>query len=109
MNKISFNRDSIRRAALTFSCMTLTHIISLAQDAGATGAFTKIATDIKGYQGPVKNILYAIASVIALVGAFNIYHKMTNGDQDVKKTIMLTLGGCIGFVALAAALPEFFK
>ena len=52
--------------------------------------------------------MYAIASVIAIVGAFNIYFKMQNGDQDVKKTIMLTIGGCIAFVALATSLPLFF-
>lgn len=33
---------------------------------------------------------------------------MQNGDQDVKKTIMMTMGGCIAFVALAEALPAFF-
>lgn len=67
-----------------------------------------IATQIGEYQTTVKNILYAVAAIISLVGAFNIFNKMSNGDQDVKKTIMLTLGGCIGFVALAKALPAFF-
>ena len=51
----------------------------------------------------------AIAAVIVLVGAFNVYFKMQNGDQDVKKTIMLTIGGCIAFIALSEALPLFFK
>ena len=50
----------------------------------------------------------AIAAVIVLVGAFNVYFKMQNGDQDVKKTIMLTIGGCIAFIALSEALPLFF-
>lgn len=82
----------------------------LAQDAGAgAGAFNAATDQISGYQGPVQKLLYAIAAVIALVGAFNVYHKMTNGDQDVKKTIMLTLGGCIAMVALSTALPAFFK
>lgn len=34
---------------------------------------------------------------------------LQNGDQDVKKTIMLTIGGCIAFIALSEALPLFFK
>ena len=50
-----------------------------------------------------------IAAVIVLVGAFNVYFKMQNGDQDVKKTIMMTIGGCIAFIALSEALPLFFK
>ena len=49
-----------------------------------------------------------LAAVIVLVGAFNVYFKMQNGDQDVKKTIMLTIGGCIAFIALSEALPLFF-
>lgn len=70
--------------------------------------FAAATGTIKGYQTSVQNLLYAIAAVIALVGAFNVYHKMTNGDQDVKKTIMLTLGGCIAMIALSQALPAFF-
>ena len=34
---------------------------------------------------------------------------LQNGDQDVKKTIMLTIGGCVAFIAMSEALPLFFK
>ena len=56
-------------------------------------------------------VVNAIADgyTIVLVGAFNVYFKMQNGDQDIKKTIMLTIGGCIAFIALSEALPLFFK
>lgn len=80
-----------------------------AQDSSAgSGAITSVTEEIKKYVPGVKNLLMAIAAVISLVGAFNVYHKMTNGDQDVKKTIMLTLGGCIAMIALSQALPTFF-
>lgn len=75
----------------------------------ATGAFNSAAKTIESYQEPVEAVMKAIACVIAIVGAFNVYFKMQNGDQDVKKTIMLTIGGCIAFVALAQALPLFFS
>ena len=65
--------------------------------------------EVSSYQTPVSNLMKAIAAVIVLVGAFNVYFKMQNGDQDVKKTIMLTIGGCIAFIALSEALPLFFK
>ena len=61
------------------------------------------------YQTPVANLMKAIAAVIVLVGAFNVYFKMQNGDQDVKKTIMMTIGGCVAFIAMSEALPLFFK
>lgn len=75
--------------------------------AGSKGAagFTKATQEVSSYQTPVSNLMKAIAAVIVLVGAFNVYFKMQNGDQDVKKTIMLTIGGCIAFIALSEALP----
>lgn len=83
-------------------------MFSMAQSKGAAG-FTSAATEISSYMKPVQTLLYAIAGVVSLVGAFNIYFKMQNGDQDVKKTIMMTVGGCVAFIAAATALPAFFK
>ena len=59
------------------------------------GGFTKATTEISSYQTPVANLMKAIAAVIVLVGAFNVYFKMQNGDQDVKKTIMMNIRGCV--------------
>lgn len=81
---------------------------AFAQSKGA-GGFSSATTEINSYATPVKNLMYAIAAVIAVVGAFNVYFKMQNGDQDVKKTIMMTIGGCVAMVAMATALPMFFK
>lgn len=91
-------------------CVALALSQNANAQAGAAGAggFADAANTFQTYQEPVKKLLYAIASVIAIVGAFNIYFKMQNGDQDVKKTIMMTVGGCVAFIAAAAALPKFF-
>jgi hypothetical protein len=69
--------------------------------ANAVGSFSK-------YIGPVQNLMYVLAAVISVVGAFSIYFKMNNGDQDVKKSIMLTVGGCLALIVMATALPKFF-
>lgn len=85
-------------------------VATYASSKGA-GGFTKgnCTTEISSYQTPVSNLMKAIAAVIVLVGAFNVYFKMQNGDQDVKKTVMMTIGGCVAFVAMSEALPMFFK
>ena len=80
----------------------------LASSKGA-GGFSKATTEIQSYETPVSNLMKAIAAVIVLVGAFNVYFKMQNGDQDVKKTVMMTIGGCVAFIAMSEALPMFFK
>jgi hypothetical protein len=81
---------------------------AMASNKGA-GGFSKATTEIQSYETPVSNLMKAIAAVIVLVGAFNVYFKMQNGDQDVKKTVMMTIGGCVAFIAMSEALPMFFK
>lgn len=96
------------RAFSVFAMTSLCYLASFAAANDGVQAFGEIASDIAQYQEPVQKVIYAIAAVIALVGAFNIYHKMTNGDQDVKKTAMLVIGGCIALLALSSALPGMF-
>lgn len=101
--------STMARCVLTFLCaLSLQVAEANAAGRGAAG-FTKATQEVTSYQTPVSNLMKAIAAVIVLVGAFNVYFKMQNGDQDVKKTIMMTIGGCISFVALSEALPLFFK
>lgn len=98
-----------KKRIATFAGMFLfCAVATFAQSHGA-GGFQKAINEVSGYQEPVGNLMKAIAAVIALVGAFNVYFKMSNGDQDVKKTIMLTIGGCVAFIAMSEALPLFFS
>lgn len=102
------NSAFAHKGMLAMGAVMLTVSDMMAASKGAAG-FTKATQEVSSYQTPVSNLMKAIAAVIVLVGAFNVYFKMQNGDQDVKKTIMLTIGGCIAFIALSEALPLFFK
>ena len=102
------SKISLNRGFTLFMFGFMGGVQAFAQSRGA-GGFTSATTEISSYADPVKKLMYAIAAVIALVGAFNVYFKMQNGDQDVKKTIMMTIGGCVAMVAMATALPMFFK
>lgn len=97
-----------RKGILAPTALTISVGDAMATSKGAAG-FTKATTEVSSYETPVSNLMKAIAAVIVLVGAFNVYFKMQNGDQDVKKTIMLTIGGCVAFIAMSEALPLFFK
>lgn len=97
-----------QKGVLALTAITISVGEAMAASKGAAG-FTKATQEVSSYQTPVSNLMKAIAAVIVLVGAFNVYFKMQNGDQDVKKTIMMTIGGCIAFIALSEALPLFFK
>ena len=76
-------------------------------DAG-TSAMEEVATEITKYVPYVVNLCYAIAGVVAVVGAISIYISMNNEEQDVKKKIMMVVGACIFLIAAANALPLFF-
>ncbi len=73
-----------------------------------TTALGTVTTEIAKYVPYVVKLCYAIAGVVAVVGAISVYIKMNNEEQDVKKSIMMIVGACIFLVAAAQALPLFF-
>ena len=73
-----------------------------------TTALSEVTTQIAKYIPYVVNLVYAIAGVVAVVGAISVYIKMNNEEQDVKKSIMMIVGACLFLVAAAQALPLFF-
>jgi hypothetical protein len=103
--KTKLSYQGLRFASLALMLMMSTGYAMA--DAGSS-AITGAVGTFKGYIDPVRNLLYVIAAVVSIIGAFNVFYKMNNGDQDVKKTIMMTIGGCAALVAMAVALPKFF-
>ena len=73
-----------------------------------TTALSEVTTQIAKYIPYVVKLGYAIAGVVAVVGAISVYIKMNNEAQDVKKSIMMIVGACLFLVAAAQALPLFF-
>lgn len=88
----AFNRILCSRFAqkttMAFIALTISVGEAMAASKGAAG-FTKATQEVSSYQTPVSNLMKAIAAVIVLVGAFNVYFKMQNGDQDVKNILVL--------------------
>ena len=73
-----------------------------------TNALSTVAEEIAKYVPIVVKLCYAIAGVVAIVGAISVYIAMNNEEQDVKKKIMMVVGACIFLIAAAQALPLFF-
>ena len=73
-----------------------------------TTALGTVTTEIAKYVPVVVKLCYAVAGVVAVVGAISVYIKMNNEEQDVKKSIMMLVGACIFLIAAAQALPLFF-
>lgn len=104
----SFMRSNAAKRVCMFVVVFLCATgVALADAVGVQGIEDATST-FRSYITPIKNLLYILAAIVSLIGAFSIYFKMQNGDQDVKKTIMMTVGGCVALVAMATALPSFF-
>ncbi len=89
--------------------VTLTFAQNAAGDYTAgTTALGTVTTEIAKYVPVAVKLCYAIAGVVAVVGAISVYIKMNNEEQDVKKSIMMLVGACIFLIAAAQALPLFF-
>ncbi|MBC5614561.1 DUF4134 domain-containing protein [Bacteroides hominis] len=73
-----------------------------------TTALSTVAEEIVKYVPIMVKLCYAIAGVVAIVGAISVYIAMNNEEQDVKKKIMMVVGACIFLIAAAQALPLFF-
>ena len=82
------NSGFASKSVLALGALTLAAGEAMAASKGAAG-FTKATQEVSSYQTPVSNLMKAIAAVIVLVGAFNVYFKMQNGDQDVKNILVL--------------------
>ena len=104
----------IKCMALTGAAMVLGAVDASAQALAGTGydagtsALEDVATEIAKYVPYVVNLCYALAGVVAIVGAISVYIAMNNEEQDVKKKIRMVVGACIFLIAAANALPLFF-
>lgn len=54
-----------------------------------TTALGTVTTEIAKYVPVVVKLCYAIAGVVAVVGAISVYIKMNNEEQDVKNILVL--------------------
>ena len=55
-------------------------------------AISQASEQIAQYVPIATKLCYAIAGVVAIVGAISVYVKMNNEEQDVKKSIMMIIG-----------------
>ena len=105
-----FTANRMKMLAMMLLCGTaVTFAQSAAGDYTAgTSALSTVTEEIAKYVPYVVKLCYAIAGIVAIVGAISVYIAMNNEEQDVKKKIMMVVGACIFLVAAAQALPLFF-
>lgn len=101
------------RTAMLLVLLTLVSVNVLADDSGVdlsagTTALSGVTDGLKSYIPYVTNVCYILAGIVVVVGAVTTFIAMNNGEQDIKKRIMLIVGSCVFLVAAAKFLPMFF-
>lgn len=80
----------VKMLALTLFSGTTTMAQSTAGDYSAgTTALSTVAEEIVKYVPVMVKLCYAIAGVVAIIGAISVYIAMNNEEQDVKNILVL--------------------
>lgn len=100
----------LKRVGMVCVMLCLGVVVVFAQGDSGAGitAFESVNEGLKRYIEPVQTMIYIICAVTLVVGSGVCAMKMQNGEQDVKKTMMLLVGSCIFLVAAVTFLPKFF-
>ena len=53
-------------------------------------------------------LAYAVAGLVAIIGALQIYLKMHTGEGDITKSIMMLVGACLFMIGAYILFPAFF-
>ena len=85
-----FKPNRMKMAALMLLCGTA---VTFAQNAAGdytagTNALSTVTEEIAKYVPYVVKLCYAIAGVVAVVGAISVYIAMNNEEQDVKNILV---------------------
>jgi hypothetical protein len=91
-----------------FVLSVLTTITSVAFADTGTAGISDAADGVVTYMPYVRALCYAVAAIIAVVGAVAVYYTMQTNPQNTAKRISMTVGSALTLVCLSLALPQFF-
>ena len=93
--KVSNTSNRAKLMMMGAAMAALSPIGASAQDLAGTGydagtsALEEVASELVKYIPYVVNLCYALAGIVAIVGAISVYIAMNNEEQDVKNILVL--------------------
>lgn len=73
-----------------------------------TGALNSAKSQVSSVMTSVSNFLWIIAGIVAVFGAFKVFSKYQNQDQDTMKSLGVWAGGVIALVILNLIIKAVF-
>ncbi len=75
---------------------------------GSSGRLYNMVVYVLACCSSVLYLLYAVAALLSIYSATNIYIKMQAGEEGFTKSILILVGSCIFLLAATIILPSFF-
>lgn len=104
--------NAVGRVVLLAALTTTTTFAQTVDQTKGIGAGVQVLTqttrDLQEYFRPMTTVMYVIAAIVGIFGAFRIYSKMQAGDQDVQKSAVNWGGSVLFLLAFAAILQAVF-
>jgi hypothetical protein len=94
------------KALMVIAILTIAVTGTYAQDGNA--GIEQANQQVRGYFDSGTNLMYAIGSILGLIGAVKVYQKWNGGDQDTSKVAAAWFGSCIFLVVVATIIKSFF-
>jgi hypothetical protein len=91
---------------IALTIMLATAAGAYAQDGNA--GIEQANQQVRSYFDSGTNLMYAIGSILGLIGAVKVYQKWNGGDQDTSKVAAAWFGSCIFLVVVATIIKSFF-
>lgn len=104
MMKIKLKQSDKRMMVL--SAILLLTSVAMAQDGNA--GITEATNKVRSYFITGTNLMYAIGSIVGLVGAIKVFQKWNAGDDDTSKVASAWFASCVFLVIVATVLQSFF-
>jgi Domain of unknown function (DUF4134) len=113
MLKQFFIKERWERAIGLFVLSMYVSFSSMAQSATLNGdagvaALEDAQVQIKKYFAPLTIIIYIIAAIVGMIGAFKVYNKWQNGEQDVQKAAVGWFGSFLFLIIANTVLRSVF-
>jgi len=71
-------------------------------------AFDTVTSSIIPYVQVVRQLCYALAGCVSIVGITSVYWRMSIEQTSFKKPLVSSVASCLLLISMATALPSFF-
>ena len=98
-----------KKQQLSFTATVVMLLISIyvkAQDGNA--GINEANTKVRSYFASGTNLMYAVGTIVGLIGAIKVYQKWNSGDHDTGKVAAAWFGSCVFLVIVATVIRSFF-